>query len=338
MNKTDFKSKLKSIKIEYFAIIFLVVGIVILYILSLASKPSYVPDYSELEEYEGKIVITKGIIIDSDTTSRGETVLNILEPDDLNSSLKVFIESGSREFQIGDLIQVKGSVLRINEEVLELIVVNDKDIEIIGHWHNYRLSIPELAHRMEHNPNEFKFLPVEVSGFLKYEPREPITSLRLTEHPLEGVYTVKVDVPEFNQLDIVLHKGDLVSLNVSIEYNENNFEYKLTLINITLISSYGEWVVTLTELMDAPFVFENAQINIDGYIHDYESYYSYILLFDLPATQRSSANTSLWVDISSLNLTGIMLQDDYYISIKGILYYDPQYFDYALKASELIVM
>ena len=82
MNKSDFKSKLKSIKIEYFAIIFLVVGIVILYILSLASKPSYVPDYSELEEYEGKIVITKGIIIDSDTTSRGETVLNILEPDD----------------------------------------------------------------------------------------------------------------------------------------------------------------------------------------------------------------------------------------------------------------
>ena len=146
----------------------------------------------------------------------------------------------------------------------------------------------------------------------------------------------QVDVPEFNQLDVELHKGDLVSLNVSIEYNENNFEYKLTLINITLINSYGEWIVTLTDLMDAPFVFENAQINIDGYIHNYESYYNYILLFDLPATQRSSANTSLWVDISGLNITSGFLQDDYYVSVQGSLYYDPQYFDYAIKATEII--
>ncbi len=331
------KPNSRSFKIEHFAIIFLVIGIIILYFLSLASKPIFVQDYSELEKFEGKIVITNGIVIDYDETSRGETILTLLEPEDLNSTLKIFIETCSIKFSIGDLIQVKGSVLRINEKFLELIVVNEKDIDTIGHWYSYRLSIPDLAHRLTHNPAEFQNLPVEVSGFLKYEPRSPITSLRLTEHPTEGLYTVKVEIPDSAQTIAELHKGDLISLNVSIIYNENNLEYKLTVINLTLLQPYGKWDVSLSELMEAPFVFENALINVSGYIHDYEQYYNYIILFDVPVAQRSLANSSIWVDISGANMTNIILQDDYYVSVKGILYYDPQYFDYAIKAEQLII-
>jgi hypothetical protein len=296
-----------------------------------------VNDYSKLGNYEGKIVITKGIIIDYDETSRGETILTVLEPNDLNSTLKIFIESASKTFFIGDLIQVQGSVLRINDDLLELVVVNEKDIETIGHWHGFKLSIPKLAHRLEHNPSEFKYLPVEVTGYLKYEPRLPLSSLYLTEHPIDGFYSVKVEIVDSTQIISELHKGDLVSLNVSIYYNENNFEYKLSMVNLTLLESYGNWDISLTELVEAPFVFENAQINVSGYVYNYEPYFNYILIFDLPAERRSMANYSIWVDISGLNLTAIVLQDDYYVSISGVLYYDPQYTDYAIKADEIII-
>jgi len=332
------RPNLKHLKIEHFAIIFLILGIIILYILSLGSNPTFVEDYSELDKYEGEIVITKGIVIDHDSTSRGETVLTILEPEDLESTLKIFIESSSREFAMGDVVQVKGSVLKINEEFLELIVINEKDIKITGHWHNYRLSIPELAHRLEQNPSEFKHLPVEVTGYIKYEPRLPITSLRLTDHPTEGIYAVKVEIPTTEQVGFELHKGDLVSINVSLEYNENNFEYKLLSKNLTLLQPYGEWNISLSELIEAPYEFEGAQINVTGYLLEYRDYYNYVVLLDTPTEWRSSANTSIWVDISVLNLTGITLQNDYFISVRGSLYYDPQYIDYAIKASEITLV
>jgi hypothetical protein len=328
--------KFKSLKIEHFAMLFLIVGIIVLYILSLSSNPEFVKDYSLLKDYDGEVVVTKGIVIDYDTTSRGETIVTLLEPDDLNSTLKVFIESSSLEIEIGDMIQVKGSVLKISDDFLEIVVVNEKDVDIIGHWHNYRLSIPELAHRLAHKPDEFAYLPVEVSGYLKYEPRVPITSLRLSEHPVDGLYSVKIEVPANYQLSAELHKGDLISLNTTIIYNENNFEYKLTLINLTLIQSYGEWLVTFEELIEAPFIFEGAKIELTGYVYEYQSYYNYILLFDSPAERRSAANYSLWVDITGINLTGKILHKDYFVSITGTLYYDPQYVDYAIKAETVV--
>jgi hypothetical protein len=322
-------------KIEHFAIIFLIIGIIVLYLLSLGSEPEFVADYSKLGDHDGDIIITKGIVIDYDDTSRGETILTVLEPDDLESTLKIFIETGTDRFTVGDIIQAKGSVLRLDEDFLELVVVNDKDVKIVGHWYNYHLSIPELAHRLEQNPSEFQYLPVEITGYLKYEPRTPVSSIRLTEHPVTGMYTVKVDIPEPEQLKTDLHKGDLISLNVSLDYNENNFEYKLISKNVTLLKSYGDWEVTLQELMKAPFAFEGAVVRVDGYIHEYKSYYNYIVIFDSPTGWRSEANASIWVDISGINLTGIILHDDYHVSITGILYYDPQYFDYAIMAVEL---
>jgi hypothetical protein len=305
--------------------------------MSLASEPVHVRDYSELEDFEGETVVIDGIIIDTDTTSRGETMLTVLEPHDLESTLKVFAESCQKNFSIGDKVQAKGSVLKINDDFLELVVINDKDIKITGHWQHYSLSIPELAHRLEHQPVEFKYLPVQISGYIKYEPRKPITSLRLAEDPGNGIYNVKVDVPDERLIKDELHKGDLVSLNVSIEYNENNFEYKLILKNITLLCQHGEWYVTLTEIQDLPYVFEGALINTSGYVYDYEYYYNYLLLLDSPSGHREDSNCSIWVDISELDLTGVRLEENYFISIKGILYYDPQYFDYAIKPERLFI-
>lgn len=305
--------------------------------MSLASKPVFVEDYSELGKYEGKIVVVQGIIIDYDETSRGESILTVLEPDDLESTLKIFIESCSTNFSIGDKIQAKGSVLKLNDNLFEIIVLNDKDVEKIGHWHHPKLTIPELAHRLEYSPVEFCHLPVEISGYLKYEPRVPITYFRLSEDPNNGIYNVKIDIPSSNGLNKELHKGDLVSLNVTVEYNENNFEYKLILKNITLLHQYGEWYVTLQELQDAPYVFEGTTINTSGYVYNYESYYNYILILDSPSDGRWSSNCSLWVDISGLNLTGVNLQDDFFITLKGVLYYDPQYFDYAIKAEKIFM-
>ena len=63
----------------------------------------------------------------------------------------------------------------------------------------------------------------------------------------------------------------------------------------------------------------------------------YILIFDSPSDLRSMANSSIWVDISGLNLTNTIIQDDYFVSIRGALYYDPQYIDYAIKAIEIVV-
>jgi hypothetical protein len=296
-----------------------------------------VKDYSELDKYEGKIVIIKGIVIDYDTTDYGEAIVTVLEPDDLESTLKIFIETSSSNFTIGDIIQAKGSVLRLSEDMLELVVVNEKDIETVGHWHHYRLSIPELAHRLEHHPGEFRYLPVDVYGYIKYEPRQPITSIHLTDHPTQGFYTVKVELPETTMALPDLHKGDLVSMNVSIEYNENNFEYKLISKNLTLLTPYGDWKVSIEELSKAPFAFEGALINTSGYIYEYESYYNYIILFDSPSELRSLANFSIWVDISGINTTNYNLHDDYYIGITGSVYYDPKYLDYAIQASEIFI-
>jgi hypothetical protein len=222
--------------------------------------------------------------------------------------------------------------------MFELIVVNEKDIEKTGHWHHYKLSIPELAHRLEYQPDEFLHLPVEVTGFIKYEPRNPTSSLTLSEDPCNGFYSVKVELPVGTEFASELHKGDLVSLNVSVEYNENNFEYKLVLKSLELLEPYGDWCLTLTELQDAPFIFEGATINTSGYIYDYEPYYNYILLLDTPSTGRWDANCSIWVDITGLELENTHLDDNYFVLLTGALYYDPQYLDYALKAERLIIV
>ena len=92
------KSKWKSIKVEHLAIMFLVIGLIVLYFMSLASQPIFIKDYSELDNYEGETVIIKGIVLDYDSTKYGGAYLIVLEPDDLESTLKIFIETYGGNF------------------------------------------------------------------------------------------------------------------------------------------------------------------------------------------------------------------------------------------------
>jgi len=80
-------------EIKYLSIFFSVCGIASLFFLSLLSEPVYV-DLSEISKYEGKEIITEGIVVDKYETKYRNTILFLVKalPDRENNTITTFID------------------------------------------------------------------------------------------------------------------------------------------------------------------------------------------------------------------------------------------------------
>ena len=198
--------------LKHYSLIFALIGILSLYYLSTLTEPIEI-NLKELPEYEGKLITTKGKVIEYDTTKYGSQIITI-EHD--NATATVFVE-GVINVEYGDLIQVTGEVQKY-DDVCEIIINEPTKINILKKWNASCFPIWQLAK----NPLKYVGLNINISGIVD---------------SVFDSYLILMDV-ENNQKLIVFYSdksefypGDNVIAFGSFSYDEKNLRYCLEIIN-----------------------------------------------------------------------------------------------------------
>ena len=142
--------------LKYFSLLFSVLGILLLYGMSILSQPTVI-ELCELSQFEGKKISTTGVVTRHHTTSYGSQMINIQSN---NSSAVVFLE-GEAVVEYGDKISVTGEVQKYGKG-WEIMVDDSRFVKIVEKWQNISCPLWHLAE----NPTWYLGLNVNVSGFV----------------------------------------------------------------------------------------------------------------------------------------------------------------------------
>ena len=216
--------------IKHFSLIFSVVGILLLYFVSMLSQPIQI-GLNELPEYEGKQVIVEGFVIDYYVTSYGSQIIKIKDNStgqEGTHQATIFVE-GKITLEYGDKIQATGKVQKYKDE-WEIVVGSQSLIQLLQKWQNISFPLWQLAE----NPEAYVGTNVNVTGRID---------------KLYGTYFYLADL-EKQQSILVLCKssfihnfsvGDRVCVAAKFVYDENNFQYHLGITEGThSVSIMGE--------------------------------------------------------------------------------------------------
>ena len=142
--------------LKHMSLLFATTGTLLLYFLSLLSKPVAI-DLIEIPNFEGKKITTQGFVKEYFTTKYASQMITI---QDENFSVIVYVE-GTTDVEYGDKISVTGEIQKYKED-WEIMVSDKKNLQIIQKWENISLPVRALSRQ----PLRYLDLNVNVSGVI----------------------------------------------------------------------------------------------------------------------------------------------------------------------------
>jgi hypothetical protein len=203
-------------------------------------------------------------------------------------------------------------VVREGDDEAYLYIYDEDALDIEKeYWEPKNMTIGMLSELVERGSDEFHSFEVKVSGHLKYEP-SGYGSITLTEHPTQGEYSLKVEIRDMD-CDHEMSKGDLLVVNGILEYDREGLRYVLNAQWGEVVVEYGIWNMTLEELVDDYYLFENTHILIEGRLEYLENK---TYLYDGDHRIRTNANPTDWTLDVDLRIYGCLKFDE-----EGLFYY-----------------
>jgi len=197
-------------KIKHISMLISVLGITTLYVLSMLSQPPVI-ELCKIPNYEGKEIITQGVVKEHHKTRYGSQSITIAEN---NATSTVFVE-GEIDVEFGDIIQVTGKVQKYKEG-WEIIVDTKQGIEILEKWNNISSPLWQLAN----NPTKYLGLNINVSGIIDviYDPYFYLLDFN-SKSSLMVFYN--------NSNKLALQSGKKICVTGKFCFDEKNFRYYL---------------------------------------------------------------------------------------------------------------
>ncbi len=203
-----------SISLKHYSIIFSIVGIVFLYAISISCKPMVV-DLSEISDFEGKEIISKGVVKDITETKYGNQIITIEKN---HTKVKVFSEEKTN-VTYGDLIKVQGTVEKYMDS-FEIVVGSKELITIVRGWANKTMPVSQLSI----DPSKFVGINIKVDGYI-----DSIYNSYFSLKDLNKSNTVIVSYEGGKSL--YLNSGKKVIVKGVFTYDEKNFRYIIRLLS-----------------------------------------------------------------------------------------------------------
>jgi hypothetical protein len=199
-------------KLKQLSLIFAITGTLLLYFLSLLSKPVVI-DLIEIPNYEGKKIITQGIVKEYFTTKYASQMITIK---DENFSAIVYVE-GTTDVEYGDKISVTGEIQKYKED-WEIMVSDKKNLQILEKWENISLPVRALSRQ----PLRYIDLNVNVTGVI-----DVIYNSFFNLVDLEANTVVPVYFDYYQGANI--SSGKKVVIFAKFLFDEQQLRYKLVL-------------------------------------------------------------------------------------------------------------
>jgi hypothetical protein len=205
------------LEMKHISIIFSVIGIVVLYFVSLLAEPVYI-ELTEIDSYEGKEVIVEGTVIEKHETRYGNQILKIKDAKSTEEidSIIVFVEKAKPDIEYGDRLSIQGIVQRYQGEI-EIFVSDNKQIKIIEKWNNISIPLRIIAQ----DPHNYINLNLKILGKI-----EKIYHTYILLEDLEENQKIRL-LYDAERLDKNVTEGDVVLVEAKLEYNTDDLNYFL---------------------------------------------------------------------------------------------------------------
>ncbi|MFH1101745.1 MAG: hypothetical protein V1726_06895 [Methanobacteriota archaeon] len=147
-------------KLKTIVIVFSVLGVILLYVLSLFSQPIPVA-LSEVSQHEGKRICVTGMVLSHRVTSTGSELIEIQNQNmtAANSTVVTLYVEEETQVGFGDIIRVTGKVQNY-KGTWEIVVSAANEIQILQSTSTLCVPLRQLALA----PERYIDLPLNVSG------------------------------------------------------------------------------------------------------------------------------------------------------------------------------
>ena len=210
LRKKKFEQITNKIPVKYLTLFISIIGVILLYTLSLFQQPIVLTSVHSIGDYEGKEVTLEGIILEYQTTKYDNQLITL----QCNSTQLTVFSEKPISVHIGDLLQATGTIEQYKDS-WELIISNPKTARIIEKWQNRTIQIKDLAT----HPDDYLQIPINVTGVIdmKYDD---LIYLRDTSND----YTIPL-IPSNNSIP---ETGTLIFAHATLTYDPANLRYILT--------------------------------------------------------------------------------------------------------------
>ena len=215
-------------EMKHLSILFSAIGTVLLFFISLLAKPVYV-DLSEISKYNGKEIITEGIVVDKHETKYRNTILFLVKTFSDNNTVTTFVEEQVKNIEYGDRIRLQGEVRKYKGD-FEIYVSRAREIEIIEKWNSRIIPLRILAE------TPWRYQDINLKVLCKIE-RIYHSYLVLKDVKENQKIILFCDLGKMNE---TLQEGDIVYANAKIKYNPVDFNYFLETIDNNSIQRLEE--------------------------------------------------------------------------------------------------
>lgn len=200
-------------------IIFSLLGVCILYGISVFVTPPFVP-LDEVALHEGSVIRTRGVITDFSITESGNVLMNI---EGNKTELPIFVTSGAENEELlnlsyGDEIEVEGRV-EVYQGEYEL-VVSGNAIKKVTQGSNISFVSQIAVH-----PEEYEGRKLQVAGYAEdvYQRVFYLRDESSTYHLRVKLMATDISISE-------LQEGDKIIAEGVFSYDAKNMRYELNLV------------------------------------------------------------------------------------------------------------
>lgn len=311
------------IKFGHFAMIFGVLGIALLYVVTVLSQPVLVSDFSNLEDFEGEVVSVEGTVLFQHLISDQETVITLYNN---RQTLELVTEFGTGHYdntRVNTILRATGEVQKKFNGEYQLVVLDPTNLVTAGTFEPPSVS---WSDQKEHN-NSYIAVAGTITHLEDYFGDKQRLTLRNGSESLDVILLTP---------GISLKIGNNIEASGILRGTDG--DYRLYIYTSDVIRVTGQWHITtigLEDLMSEPERCTDFPTYLQGVVR-YEPYSDPAYSFYLSNSALDSS-ISLRVELSGFDQQLTLHKGDI-VTMLTYTIYDPATLRYELNPVEMQVI
>ena len=226
---------------------------------------SIVDDLKPLESIgtcSGEYVQTRGVVSDLEYW---ETFVKASVFDPFSrSEAKWYIYDREADLSIGAEVNFSTYVDTSQTDVI-LRTYMSEAIAVEGLWESKELGIRRAFESLSANRREFMYFPVNITGFVLYQPNPIFNRITLSDRTETGGRTLKINFLEEENLSAI-DRGDLVKVRGRLVEDEKTMGLEMEAVFLEVLEPSSPENVSIEAIMEYPYLYRDARVIMTGII------------------------------------------------------------------------
>ena len=220
--------------------------------------------------WKGEYVRTGGVI--SDIVHK-DTYLQMVVFDPFSRfEVHWYLYSTDIDLTIGNEV-IFTTFVDVTEDEIFLRTYMPEAVEIEGFWESKELGIRRAFESISANRNEFMYFPVNITGYVLYQPNPIFPGLTLSDQTDAGGRVLRINFVTEENLSGV-NRRDLVKVRGKLVEDEKDMGMEMEAFHFEALEHAPPENITLDDIGYYPYLYENAKTvlaatitHTDGYVN-----------------------------------------------------------------------